>query len=81
MTQMLEGEKSTHEYQLNRNVKVLIKSKRVGEEYYHTVVMTAGHVTKTPLEITEKEDIAHLIEGIDLEEEQTSMNLDGGEEE
>ncbi len=76
---MLDGEKVTHELDLNRNAKVKIKTKKLGDEYYNTIELTASVVTKTPPHFEDKEAVVRMVEDIDLEEEQQSMDLEGGD--
>lgn len=73
---MLLGAKNQNTYTLNENVTVTVKGERTNEDLIqHEVIVKSKWITKTAIVINSKKDLIDLVEGIDLEENQTSLGL------
>lgn len=69
--------KSVQEYQMNRDTTVAIKTKQAGDEYTHKIVLTHTVTGRKPLTPATQEEVADLIQNIDLEDDQTELPLSG----
>lgn len=80
MSSMILGEESTRTYKLNATTTVRVKSvMKAPQVYTHVITVTHERSTMTPLEFPSKSAVAQLVEGINLDDEQQSLNI-GGEE-
>lgn len=80
MSSMILGEESTRVYKLNAMTTVKVKSvKKAQDVYTHTITVVHERSTLEPLQFPDKEAVANLVSGINLEDEQTELNLGGKE--
>lgn len=71
---MILGEESSRTYKLNNSTKVKIKSVMKADKVFtHKVVVEKELVTTEPLQFPNKNAVAELVEGFDLEQDQTSL--------
>lgn len=71
---MILGEKSTRTYKLNAGTTVTVKSEMKADKVYsHEIIVHKKQVTTEPLQFINKQAVADLVEGFDLEQDQTSL--------
>jgi len=71
---MILGEKSQRTYVLNRGTKVTVKSEMKADKVFsHKIVVEHEQVTTEPLQFANKQAVADLVEGFDLDQDQTSL--------
>ncbi len=73
---MILGEKSVRTYKINGSTTVTVKSEMKADKVYsHEVTVKKGIVTTEPLQFVNKQAVAELVEGFDLEQDQTSLTI------
>lgn len=71
---MLEGEKSSRTFVLNKRAKVTVKSEKIGIDLYeHRVVVDYKITNLEPMKFNNKTEIAELIQDFELEEDQQAL--------
>lgn len=71
---MILGEKSVRTYVLNRGTKVTVKSEMKADKVFsHKVIVEKELVTTEALQFINKQAVADLVEGFDLEQDQMSL--------
>jgi hypothetical protein len=71
---MLEGEKSSRTFKLNKRAKVTIKSEKIDQDLYkHKVVVEYEISNLEPLRFSNKTELAELVQGFELEEDQQAL--------
>lgn len=71
---MILGEKSVRTYVLNRGTKVTVKSEMKADKVFsHKIIVEKEMVTTEPLQFPNKNAVAELVEGFDLEQDQQSL--------
>jgi hypothetical protein len=69
----LEAEKSKRTFKLNRNATAVIETEMTGDVYKHKISITIEQASMKPLQFTNKDEIAKLLQEADLEDEQTNL--------
>lgn len=73
---MILGEKSQRTYKLNKGTTVTVKSEMKADKVFtHKVIVEKEMVTTEPLQFVNKQAVAELVEGFDLEQDQTSLTI------
>lgn len=71
---MILGEKSVRTYKLNKDTTVTVKSEMKADKVYsHEIIVQKKEVTVEPLQFINKQAVADLVEGFDLDQDQTSL--------